>query len=190
MSIDLSKLLVDLVNLVYRDVIKINQPAMLEKYSKLMYPKDEYVLTTDEYRQYILRDYLCDLDFKPVGPLTYKDIILIIPDIFDSETYQCVNDIATIIRENPVIEQVVDFKHYFDYPNSDMRGTQPIDWFFTWNQEISLKNPTVQDIIKALYAIRSHKMDDNYELIFIDETTFTFNMTGDVMVNISCDYGS
>lgn len=51
-----------------------------------------------------------------------------------------------------------------------MRGTEPLDWTFDWNQQFRVRTPITLDIIKALHMVRSHKWDGNYELpIVVDD---------------------
>jgi hypothetical protein len=84
------------------------------------------------------------------------------------------------------------FKHNHDHPNFDHRGSDHtkviLDWEPVWPIVPSKGKIAIKDIAEAIFRIRSHKFDSNYEMLCgASKVVETSNI---ITVTISFDYGS
>jgi hypothetical protein len=86
----------------------------------------------------------------------------------------------------------IQFKHCFDEPNTDHRGSDHTKLILDWNRFFVLSPKdgklTLRDIAEAIFRVKSHKFDSNYEMLLgVSEIKVTPTL---ITLELGFDYGS
>ena len=109
-------------------------------------------------------------------------------------TKEYVESIINDVLNNTQLQHNVYINKNEKVPNRDFRGTTLLDWTFPWVNEVNLKMPNLQDVVKGMIMMKSHKWDSNYEMVMVfkdDELLIDFNeYHNNVIITLNMDYGS
>jgi hypothetical protein len=85
------------------------------------------------------------------------------------------------------------FHHSHFRPNADHRGSDHTQLILDWNESWLLRPTagilTFRDLAEGLYRVKSHKFDDNYEMLF-GAYGLKSNGGNCIRVTLNFDYGS